>query len=106
MDWKLNYECHNRSGIVGGAGGSITYSADTPAEAVASALRWIKSREAMPDLFGNFVYFQISPHCIGPIDASGSLLTRTGMRIMEWSQDRAGVDMDTYCDWKIAEYSK
>lgn len=104
--WKLSYECRPAKGESRHTNGSIVYSAESQADAIASGLRWMKGREAYADLFGAFMYFQISPYVIGPIDSNGSLHPGTGMRLMEWSRDRAGVDKETYCDWKIAEYQR
>jgi len=104
--WKLGYECRPAKGESLNTNGSIVYTAESAAEAVAAGLRWMKGREAYPEFFGEFMYFQISPYVIGPIDSHGSLHPGAGMRLMEWSRDRAGVDKETYCDWKIAEYQR
>lgn len=107
--WKLGYECRQPKGmedVQGGRNGSITFTAPTASEAVASARRWMRGRLKFPEFFGEFTYFQISPYQIGPIDENGSLSPGAGFRLMEWSRCRAGVDMETYCDWKIAEYQR
>jgi hypothetical protein len=103
MMWELSYQykCNNLA-----LDGSFIYRADEAAKAVASAKRWINCRLLFPEFFQEFYYFQISPYEVGQINDQGQLLTRRGMRLMEWSRDRAGVDLDTYCDWKVAEYSR
>lgn len=85
---------------------TITYTAASGAEAVLASLRFWKSRERMPDLFGPLLYLQIHPMTIGGIDEKGSLTGRKSFRLLEWSRDRAGVDLETYVQWKVAEYTK
>lgn len=102
--WSMRYETYHKEW--GGKGGDILYRALDEADAVAAAVRWIKGRSAYPDLFGKFTYFEICPYEVGHIDERGSLNGGSRFRLMEWSQCRAGVDMDTYAAWKIAEYSR
>lgn len=85
----------------------IVYKATDAADAVDSARRWLNGRmKDVPEFYKRFIYFQISPYPIGPISETGQYQTGGSFRIMEWSRDRAGVDMDIYCDWKIEEYSR
>lgn len=103
--WSLHYET-GKSEYLDARSGHIIYHAEDEADAVVSGLRWMKGREKFPDLFGEFTYFQISPYVIGPIGEKGELNPSHGFRLMEWSRCRAGVDKETYCDWKVAEFSK
>lgn len=104
MFWVLHYEA---TGECGARSSFLTFAADSAADAIEGALRWITGREAYPELFGTFTYFEISPHTIEPIGPNGELNSRTGMRIMEWSLDRAGgLSKVDYCAWKATEYRR
>ncbi len=100
MIFKLNYEHANGSGF-------IVFESENAATAIAEANLWIDSREKMPDLFGTFLYYQLSPYKIYTIDpGTGSLNGGNGMRLIEWSWDRAGVDRHTFRDWMIEKFDR
>jgi hypothetical protein len=102
--YKLNYECE---ADYGPGNGALIFTAENDSDAVASALRWMQGRtKIIPQVFKKFTYFEISPYEIGPIDEKGGMHNGRSFRLMEWSRCRAGVDMETYCEWKIAEYTK
>lgn len=107
LAYELSYEYRGGPALPEARNSSLIYSAPSASEAVAAAQRWMEGRLiAVPEFFARFTYFQIHPYIIGPIDDKGGLFNSRQFRLMEWSRDRAGVDMATYCEWKIAEYQK
>lgn len=101
--WSLQYEYRYPGGV---RSDSINFSALDESDAVAAALRYMQGREKIPEFFTELLYFQIHPLTIGTIGPLGEYGTKIGFRLMEWSRDRAGVDKETYCEWKIAEWSR
>jgi len=108
--WELSYEYKMPAfnGIPASySHGKIIYSSPSAQEAVAAAQRFMNGRvKAAPEFFERFVHFQIHPYVIGPIDEHGGIFNSRQFRTMEWSRDRAGVDLDTYCAWKIEEFKR
>lgn len=98
LSYQINLEGHT---------GGFIFESENEVTAVIEANAWMDSRETeLPEFFGLFLYYQISPYTIHRIDDKGHLTGGASFRLLEWSHDRAGVDRHTYRDWKVAEFSK
>jgi len=86
----------------------ILYTADTIAEAINAPIRFWDNRNAtMPEFFTEMLYIEINPYEIGPINEKGSIGSRMGFRLMEWSEDRAmGTALKEYAEYMVQKLSR